>query len=491
MNVVKIIYMTCMVLSLQGVINILQTIGNQQQQQQGGNNAALDHSALPPIDTQPRLLTTTGQQQQQESPTRPPVRVLFGVFSHDSMEAAAYRWQFRRLFESFKNNGDYRVCSLWELEQAVMGHTYTDNLQQPGISQKDKEKWERKLAKEVEVEQHAQIYQHCTFVYTFVIGGNLDKDAPTILVDKSLPLLASSKTDKRRVTRDVKLSNRKHKFGDMTMLNIKENMNEGKSQTWFYYGSVVAEQLGVQDGIDYVAKLDADALPYLDRFFDWALVQKRLPPYPYNNHILVGNPVDKYWWYTFDQVQGNYTYIMKEKDIAREEYFKHHYFNNFHLYAQGQCYILSVDLARFVAKEAAAISYIRHRPKEIDPHTYQSSSRYNYTESHEDHDISAMAFHSPFPIQFQFFNRYQKFWRHPIKNQKNVKLVHRWDTEIERINKWIPLHQNEAMEGYWMEANGWLLPLNQTWVDDPGEDGDSEEEKRLNTMGQKDQEEKR
>lgn len=51
-------------------------------------------------------------------------------------------------------------------------------------------------------------------------------------------------------------------------------MNDGKSQTWFYYASTLADDLG----IDYVGKLDLDTMLYLDKFF--ASKEMHLPPAP-------------------------------------------------------------------------------------------------------------------------------------------------------------------------------------------------------------------
>ena len=161
---------------------------------------------------------------------------------------------------------------------------------------------------------------------------------------------------------------------------------------------------------------------------------------------------------------------MQPDAMEREDYFKHHFYNMVHLYAQGQCYIMSIDLARFVAQEAAAITYVsRRNDKTLYPKQFKAMARYNYTEGHEDHDVSAMAFHSPHPIQFQLLDRYQKFWRHPIKNQKNVKMQQRWDTEIERIERWVPLHHNKPMQGMYKDPYGWWFPLNHTIVEDDTE----------------------
>jgi len=180
---------------------------------------------------------------------------------------------------------------------------------------------------------------------------------------------------------------------DITHLNIHENMNEGKSQTWIKYGAEIAEQYD----LDYVVKCNMDTLLHLHKFFTWAY--KNLPPAPYNNHVYVGGLLDKAFW----RKKNN-----KPKDYARfESYFGKNY-DDVHLYFAGQFYMMSTDLARFVGQEALA-------------------NKCSYCEGHEDHDISSMAFHSPDPIHIMGLSHPQRFWQHPVKDEKRWKKF--WDQE--------------------------------------------------------------
>jgi len=310
--------------------------------------------------------------------TKKRLRVLMGIFTHDGPKQFPYRRQFRKLFDVFPAHNDPRVCSLYEFTH---------------------------------FESNERRYQ-CQFIYTFVVGGRSVRNplATTELVKatREVPFLLPADNVKRNIkTPDLQT------YKDVTFLNIKENMNAGKSQTWFAYGASVLDQWD----LDYVGKMDSDSLPYLDKFFHWAHVY--LPPPPYNSGILAGVPIDKMWW------SRNKRQIDLDKN---EDFFKQAYGKILHLYAAGQCYILSRDLAHTVALES---------PKSMA-----------YREGHEDHDISAMAFHSTRPISFHFLSLQQQFWRHPVKRYKNKVRYWRtlWHNENLRLKKVLQLRQEHLQK---------------------------------------------
>ena len=165
-------------------------------------------------------------------------------------------------------------------------------------------------------------------------------------------------------------------------------MNEGKSQTWMYYGSKIAEEYD----LDYVTKCDADSLLHLHEFFQFAY--KHLPPAPYNSQMYIGALRDKAYWPRHQT---------EEEKIKYESYFGNK-FEGVHLYIAGQLYIMSTDLARFVGEEARR-------------------SKCPYCEGHEDHDISAMAFHSPDPVKLVVIGRPNRFWEHPVKGEPRWRRI--------------------------------------------------------------------
>jgi len=228
----------------------------------------------------------------------------------------------------------------------------------------------------------------CEFVYTFVVGA-ANPDAPPELVDGSRPM---------EVPRPIHggISNDLNE-PDMTLLNIRENMNEGKSQTWMHYGAQIAHEFD----LDYVTKCDADALFHLHEFFVFAY--RNLPPAPYNRGVYAGALRDKAYWPKHET---------EEARIQYESYFGNNY-EGVHLYVAGQLYIVSRDVAQFIGQEALR-------------------SNCSYCEGHEDHDISAMAFHNDEqPIQLIVIGRSHRFWEHPVKGEPRWKRI--WAREEARM----------------------------------------------------------
>jgi len=353
---------------------------------------------------------TRQQQQQKQHSKKRRLRVLLGVFTYDHRLQAPYRRQFRKLFQIFNDNNDGRVCSLQEFEDAPNDETRYD----------------------------------CQLIWTFVVGGLKRDTARSEIVGDDLSVVMPTENIKFQRAKDLRESN------DVTYLNIRENMNEGKSQTWFKFA---ANMMNKYD-LDYAGKIDSDSLPYLDKFFTWAYVY--LPPPPYNQGILAGVPMDKMWW-NKDKATMN--------TDTNEDFFKNSYGKVVHLYAAGQCYLMSRDLVDTVVLEA---------PK----------SR-AYREGHEDHDISAMAFHSTNPISFHFLSIQQQFWRHPIKRYKK-KVRHwrtMWHNENVRLQKVLALrreymknHQDAEEDDAFVTPEEWMPPVQRSLDTTNNNEGDEEVE---------------
>jgi hypothetical protein len=291
------------------------------------------------------------------------LRVLIGILGADYFNDQVYRKRHRKLFELWN---DERVCSLPEFKSKPVEERYV-----------------------------------CQFIYTFVIGAN--PDTTPELVDDSRPFEVQKPIT--GVCNDLNEP-------DMTLLNIRENMNEGKSQTWMKYGAKIAEQYD----LDYVAKCDADSLFHLHEFFHFAY--KNMPPAPYNTNMYVGALRDKAYWPRHET---------EEERIRFESFFGNNY-EGVHLYVAGQIYIMSRDLAKFVGKEAL-------------------EGKCTYCEGHEDHDISAIAFHSPEPVKLVVVGRSHRFWEHPVKGEPRWRRI--WAREQARM-------AGEPFEGKLFSTNSTL-----------------------------------
>ena len=309
--------------------------------------------------------------------------VLMGVFC--TIKDKGLRDVFRQIFSIHPN-----VCSLGSYQKWILSsqhHKDTNNTRPHHPNSED--------------------YHSCEFVYAFVIGGNTSSAAPTQIVNRSHPILypiEEAELAEGVVYREIHKKNR----DDLVVLNIRENMNEGKSQTWLYFASMVMDMYGFGD---YVGKMDTDTLLYLDQYFDFA--RQYLSPAPYNKRTLASHFADKAWWgrpHGFDK---------------KERYFDMHYpgptnrTSSIHVYAQGQLYMMSLDLAKGVAEVA-------QRPND-GKNPYE-----DHMEGIEDHDVSTMAFlacgHDS--INLIVINDKKKFWKHPVKRKGRWGRL--WNTEINR-----------------------------------------------------------
>jgi Galactosyltransferase len=275
------------------------------------------------------------------------LRVLFGILTADFGNDQVYRKRHRDLFKLWN---DPRVCSLPDFKSRSVEDRY-----------------------------------ECELIWTFVIGAN--QSATPELVDNSRPMV---------IPPPIKASGRDLNEPDVVLLNIRENMNEGKSQTWMKYGAELAEQYD----LDYVVKCDTDAILHLHEFFHFAY--KNLPPAPYNRGMYVGALRDKAYWPKHDT---------EAERIRFESYFGNN-FEGVHLYVAGQIYIVSRDVAEFIGQEAR-------------------ESKCSYCEGHEDHDITSMAFHYKEPLKVTVIGRSHRFWEHPVKGSPRWRRI--WARETARM----------------------------------------------------------
>jgi hypothetical protein len=134
---------------------------------------------------------------------------------------------------------------------------------------------------------------------------------------------------------------------DGIFLNIEENMNEGKSESWFKHASTLADKMG----FDYIAKTDTDTVVHPLGFFRF--VNSKLQPSP---GLVYGGLVSTYrkqYAHLDDQQRGTNGTIVESylqatggKDAGIK-------------FFQGQFYMLSLDLARYITTSDYRKNHVR------------------------------------------------------------------------------------------------------------------------------------
>ena len=120
------------------------------------------------------------------------------------------------------------------------------------------------------------LQENCLLVYAFIVGGypegptellpgvitnGSDYDVPLVLTAPPPPINGSTSAGS---CNDGYVGHVGHNGceDDIVYLNIRENMNDGKSLTFFSYGASVADELN----IDFIVKMDTDAILFPQEF---------------------------------------------------------------------------------------------------------------------------------------------------------------------------------------------------------------------------------
>lgn len=157
---------------------------------------------------------------------------------------------------------------------------------------------------------------------------------------------------------------------DVIHLNIKENMEDGKSVSYFKYASSLSDEFG----IDYMAKTDSDTLISSELFQKF--IEAELPPKPFNRRIYGG------------QSMANY--------------------DRNSIYAAGEFYFMSSDLANYVSNVLTA----GQREK------FTAGGKVTAFRPIEDVDMGTFVFSHPRPVKFISLTPHQ-FWVHGLKTESD------------------------------------------------------------------------
>jgi len=214
-----------------------------------------------------------------------------------------------------------------------------------------------------QVTERADKPRTCEIPYVFVISGG-NESRPTEHNDNE-PLVI----DHSFINNPVQ---------DAVYLNIKENMENGKSVSFFKYAASLAGEYGIH----YISKIDSDTLLSVNKLLD--LIDFDLPPSPHNKRMYGG--------YSWGNLAGN------------------------SVYAAGQFYFMSLDLAHYIgfSLDAEQRKFLTDRRRPT-----------------EDLDIGSFVFSHPKPIKFIDLNPFQ-FWYHPVKVEE--EWMNKWRLGVDNIS---------------------------------------------------------
>lgn len=179
------------------------------------------------------------------------------------------------------------------------------------------------------------------------------------------------------------------------VLDHSENLDDGKSPTWFAYAqSVLRERQG--DMIHYIAKTESDTVMILDQYFSF--VEEHLPPPPHNRNTVAGRPAQ-----------------LNRKNPGKDLYSNQKYGYKFQPYMQGEWYLMSPDLTYTVVEQAPRSE--------------------TYSEHFEGHDVGMMALRSEQPIHFIAIQIGSTHWVHPVETNRPKYFHWIWYNEIIRYSQ--------------------------------------------------------
>lgn len=183
----------------------------------------------------------------------------------------------------------------------------------------------------VDLQNHKVPWEDCQIAYVFFLGGNPHGPTELVKPNVSFPMTIPNP---RNVTNEE----------DVIYLNIKENLEDGKSQTWLKYAAMVIQD---EFPFDYIVKADSDTLVFTPSFLEFA--EKRVPKRPNNIRIYGGYAHGP----TSCKTGINDTHSCPLPLVGGS-------------YMGGAFYWMSLDLAEFVTSDAIDRSSLTIRHEDVD-----------------------------------------------------------------------------------------------------------------------------
>jgi hypothetical protein len=346
-------------------------------------------------------------------------RILVGILADgQTEESKEMRNRFRQLFQVWN---DSRVCSLNEFS----AKDWVDRSSYMGES------------------DHDTSYD-CQIVYSFVLSAysrnnslshftNEVGNTSTVKLHDTLsdPLVLQTVPSSNTIVHSDAIQppySDIMEYKDGIFLNIVENMNEGKTETFLYWASMVSQQYK----IPFIAKCDTDTFIRIQKLLRF--LHQELPRSPVSvndsdvipQSIVVGAMRNKPW-------KGGFL------PTVDESFWRQQYFQGMHLYLNGGFYLMSHHLAELAVREARHVEHIIPNIKMDLPHG-EYNDPHSYLEGAEDHDAIALAeqglFRSPEYkdsfMQWLVIPKELRFFSHPVKSAKKWERI--LDTERAKIH---------------------------------------------------------
>ena len=234
--------------------------------------------------------------------------------------------------------------------------------------------------------------QECQLIYVFFVGGSPHGPTELVAPNISFPMTINSTLEGE---------------DDVIFLNIRENLEDGKSQTFFKYASmIVAKDVPV----DYIGKIDSDTLLFVPEFLDFC--KQNLPRRPHNRLVYGGNP----------HLAGSCDPAVNDTHPCPLELVGE-------VYMGGSFYWMSPDLADFISSDRVprAKLAIRHEDVDVGNFIFTYSQVYkdapwNTTIRAVDVPGSRLLIHRVFDGNWLFRNRAtslsRMLWAHSLDNKK-------------------------------------------------------------------------
>jgi len=251
------------------------------------------------------------------------------------------------------------------------------------------------LTRALEIQKNNSSNDECQVIYSFIVGGHnaSSTELPYNLGTDDRPLTLTSLP--------IKLPRLKDVFQpDVTILNIRENMNDGKTPTYLHFAVKAARSVGAS----YIMKCDSDAT------IRWGALLRFL-------HLEFPSP-------SIPTVLGMFRHKAFWKEGKQDEtIWQKEWYAGMHLYLAGQLYVMSVNVAERLVEEAR---------KWYTPSSWTAP----YFAGHEDHDALSMVQQDVVPpsnlstttniIRWVGITRHATFWEHPVKQ------AGRWERILNR-----------------------------------------------------------